>query len=109
MANQTFSIRETKFTPGPWKAQLNAPLAAVPGHLVKTDDNVERPIALLWEGGGTHGKPTQIANAHLIAAAPELYEALDTVRHQLLISGKTEGDQLLDLVTSVMRKVRGEK
>jgi hypothetical protein len=68
-----------KFTPGPWKAHLNVPTAAIPGHLIKKDDDVMLPVASLWEGGGFKGKPTQIANAHLIAAAPELLEALEQI------------------------------
>ena len=64
------------WTPGPWAAHLNAPLAAIPGHIIKTEDDPNTPVALVWEGGGSHGKPTQIANAHLISAAPDLYEAL---------------------------------
>jgi hypothetical protein len=44
--------------------------------LIKNDDDIGYPVALLWEGGGTHGKPRQIARAHLIAAAPQLLEAL---------------------------------
>lgn len=65
-----------KHTPGPWKAHFNVPTAMIAGHIIKTDNDLMRPIASLWEGGGTKGKPTQIANAHLIAAAPELLEAL---------------------------------
>ena len=74
-------------TPGPWKACLNEPLITVPGHLIKTDDEVERPIASLWEGGGTEGKPTQIANAKLIAAAPDLLEACRMAREELVFGG----------------------
>lgn len=67
----------TAHTPGPWRAELNAPTAAMPGHIICTDDDVRHPVASLWVGGGTKGKPTQVANAHLIAAAPELLEALE--------------------------------
>lgn len=62
-------------TPGPWEAVMNVPTAAIPGHIIYTADDIHRPIALLWEGGGTHGKPTQVANARLIGAAPDLLEA----------------------------------
>ena len=69
---------KTKHTPGPWKAHLNVLGAVIPGHIIKMDDpdEIHRPIASLWEGGGIKGKPEQIANAHLIAASPELLEAL---------------------------------
>ena len=60
----------SKHTPGPWKAHLSQ----FPGHIVKVDNSAQQPVAALWEGGVL--KSEQIANAHLIAAAPELYEAL---------------------------------
>lgn len=67
---------KTKHSKGPWKAHLNASFAVIPGHLVMTDGDVQHPVALLSEGYGIKGKPTQVANAHLIAAAPELLEHL---------------------------------
>jgi hypothetical protein len=69
-------MAETKHTPGPWRAHLNAPTAAIPWHLIETDDDVRHPVALLWEGGGTKGKPRQIANAYLVAEAPTMLSAL---------------------------------
>lgn len=64
-----------KFTPGPWKACLNVPTARIEGHIIKASHGAETPIASLWVGGGTHGKEHQLANASLIASAPELLEA----------------------------------
>lgn len=99
-----------KFTPGPWKAVLNTSPAAIPGHLIKTNDSVERPIAALWEGGGTRGKPEQIANAQLISAAPELYEALvwliSSIPHH---EGDDNLTEPLAAAESALRKARGEK
>jgi len=69
-------MKKVKHTSGPWIACLNVPTALIPGHIIKADNEVKTPIALLEEGGGTKGKPRQIANAHLIAAAPELLDAL---------------------------------
>lgn len=80
--NAELLSKET-FTPGPWKACLNVPAAAIPGHIIKTDDDVESPIASLWVGGGTHGKPRQLANARLIASAPDLLAALEDTVEQL--------------------------
>lgn len=71
--------KQPKFTPGPWKAHLNVPSAMIPGHIVKADHGAEFPIASIWEGGGTHGKGLQIANARLIAAAPSLYTFLQKI------------------------------
>lgn len=59
-------------TPGKWMAVLDAPGAAIKGHLVKERRYPHCPLAVLAEGGGTKGKPMQVANARLIAATPEL-------------------------------------
>ncbi len=67
----------SKHTEGPWKVVFEKiPFYGEIYHRIKQDDDVELPIAMLWEGGGTKGKPTQLANAKLIASAPELLEAL---------------------------------
>lgn len=71
--------KDNKHTPGPWKAHLNVPTAVIPGHIIKQDDSVGRPIASLFEGGGTKGKPEQIANAKLIAAAPDLLQLVQWI------------------------------
>ena len=73
----------SEFTSGPWKACLNVPTAAIPGHIIKADNEAETPIASLWVGGGTHGVERQVANARLIAAAPDMYAQLENL-HMLL-------------------------
>ena len=47
------------------------------------------------------------ANARLIAAAPELYEALEIVRTQL--SGSLSAQGLLEEVDAALAKARGEQ
>jgi len=71
---------ETKHTHGPWKAHLNVPSAAIEGHIIKADYSAFRPIASLFKGGGSKGVPEQIANAFLIAAAPEMLDALQGIK-----------------------------
>lgn len=70
----------TKHTPGPWKIEANVPKELAAGnyeaHFIKADNEVERPVCSLWVGGGTHGKEIQQATARLIAAAPDLLEAV---------------------------------
>jgi hypothetical protein len=72
-------MSKTTHTPGPWRAHFNVPTAAIPGHIIKADNEAETPIASLWVGGGTRGVETQIANAGLIAAAPDLLAALEAL------------------------------
>lgn len=62
---------------GPWRVHLNVPTAAIPGHLIKTDDHIGYPVAAIWQGGGTKGIPMAIANAYLIAAAPDLFDLVN--------------------------------
>jgi len=59
---------KTKHTKEPWAAHLNAPAATIPGHIIKAAYSPYHPIASLWEGGGTHGKPEQMANTERIVA-----------------------------------------
>lgn len=97
-----------KHTPRPWKAHLNAPLAAIPGHLIKRDDDVMQPIASLWEGGGTKGKPEQIANAHLIAAAPDLLEVIKDIVCDLQFSDVPTHRNLVKMARAVIAKAGGK-
>lgn len=86
-----------KHSQTPWFAELNAPGAVlIPGHLIKVDDrdgdNVMFPIAVVWEGGGTKGKPLQIANTEFIVHACNNHydqqEALATAAAKLIEAGE---------------------
>ena len=104
--------KKINHTPGPWKAHFNVIGAIIPGHIVKADDEAECPIASLWVGGGTKGKPTQIANAHLIAAAPELLGSLiDVLGLALLKYGNLNPDApiVFDQARAAIAKAEGGK
>lgn len=58
-----------KFTPGPW-------ISKRPNGMVKTPDDVKLIASCYGDDPECHEDERQIANAHLIAAAPQLYEAL---------------------------------
>ena len=62
-------MSKTKFTPGPWLFS-----SYKSGTSVIVIDGKEFGVA-------TVNYPNRDANAHLIAAAPELYEALEKIRH----------------------------
>jgi hypothetical protein len=65
---------EAKYEPGPWKA-----------HIFSVTGPKGQDIALCWDSEDGNGKQTE-ANARLIAAAPELLEALQAI--ELHCSGK---------------------
>lgn len=65
-----------KFTPGPWRAE---------GTLVfigRVGDYADNGAAK-WGGFNISRAPNAEANAHLIAAAPDLYAALQSTRKRL--------------------------
>lgn len=94
-------MKETKFTNGPWV-------------------NVGGWVDAESKGGGVicslsavdrKSEAESDANANLISAAPELYEALVTAAalYQIIIDmGRTEYKELLDQANSVLSKARGE-
>lgn len=74
---------EAKYTKGPWKADVYTGgefpsfdiYAPVPGRA----DTVERVVASMELANSWITAPEMVANAHLVAAAPELLEALEYI------------------------------
>lgn len=62
--------KETSFTPGPWKAKFHA----AKDEFEITDDSRQMFIAKVY---GYDADAQRDANANLIAAAPDMYEALE--------------------------------
>ena len=118
-------MAEPKWTPGPWKADIRVGCVAVypadrhheclagasewaihykNGHEI-TDENGR---FVRWE------VPDEIvANAHLIAAAPDLYEACEAALEHLLylrrmVRGPRVSDKTIELLEAALRKARGE-
>lgn len=110
---------ETKFTRGPW-------------YVIQDDrDGMEWNRHICWDPAGDHriafmaSDAGTEANAHLIAAAPELYEALSVLRelcgHVRPFQGQVGGTENLkeglvavrfmeacDASDAALRKARGE-
>ena len=110
-------------TKGPLKVTFNIPIGVdggrlTMGHHIRTDDDVERTIATLWEGGGMKGKPTQIAYAHLFKAAPDMLEALEEIANHkqdsFTMTHSCEHDPMenyydvKEIAGSAIRKAKGE-
>ena len=108
---------EAKFTPGPWATDIE--VKTFDGQILDATIYVNHgsgkggAICIFQhdpEDGLDNTDPEQIANAHLIAAAPELYEALgalencrQTIHGQFVVS--KEG---IDRARAALAKARGE-
>ena len=71
-------MSEPKFTKGPWEATYDSQLQALI-EIYNTEDRIM--VATLPDRGTVEAMPEIEANANLIAAAPDMYEALEEVRH----------------------------
>jgi hypothetical protein len=67
-------MEERKFTPGPWEYR---PGVSNTSYYIETVDQSHRNTFIGDIGGGLQDMVEQRANAQLIAAAPELLEALE--------------------------------
>ena len=101
MKNETKEKRAT-FTPGPW---TSAWVGTKP-----------HGSAVVWLGENTNkrievtGTGRDIANARLIAAAPELHaqaKILERLLTELAMQGETGTDEALEEVRAVLAKVDG--
>ena len=117
-----------KFTPGPWWVQNGTDVFT--GLNAKRRDGVESANNDGWHIADcsmgvtfdTDGQkrtllPSEmVANAHLIAAAPEMYEALQAILPYVPISSASEGGAVArswnviaaDKVRAALKKARGE-
>jgi hypothetical protein len=86
-----------QFTPGPWEIESRVGSGKNDYAVSPAIGNDGFVCAL------THGPDAQ-ANARLIAAAPDLYSALDAVNEEILLDG-----HLQELVEAALAKARGEQ
>ena len=94
-----------KFTPGPWKATYDSQLQAAI-EIYNTEDRII--VAVLPDRGTVEAMPEIEANANLIAAAPDMYEALETIERVAGI-GMMEDDPARVKARDALRKARGEE
>ncbi len=97
-------MKKTESTPGPWFITHYGPLRASYQHQIGTAD---KTVAYTWLPSSPDDKipqtsPEHEANARLIAAAPELLEALEAV-----LSGPVEQlDRTVNLSLAAIAKAR---
>lgn len=90
-------------TPGPWRLGLGyADYLAIEAYY--SDDDAWWPIATIeLDEHGAKPTPEQEANAHLIAAVPVMYEALEASRSFVqMIADENEGEtQTWNMLTQI--------
>jgi len=104
----------SEFTPGPWRVGMKN------GHNANIVFNEnDKGIAAVY-GLALHRKvdeqpedaAEEIANANLLAAAPELYEALDVLTLVVgltpILGDKAALQEAVDIARATLKKARGE-
>lgn len=99
-------MTEPKFTKGPWKATYDSQLQAAI-EIYNTEDRVR--VAVLPDRGTIEAMSEIEANANLIAAAPDLYEALDTTCEYCIGKEATDCPCERCITGKALRKARGEE
>src|SRR5690606_34658268 len=91
-------MAETKFTPGPWT--YDPPAKAGAGFIAITSKNEGWHVADIFPFGTKADRVSleeSIANAHLIVAAPDLYEVA------------VDADEILNVVLAEREEAQGEE
>lgn len=111
-------MEKFKGTPGPWKWTADVVnegnmLLGENGRTVFDGDNIIQGLSNDegWGAriGGTHTDVESEANAQLIAAAPELLEALQETIHEVGYWLSTQKPELKEKIESAINKAMGDK
>ena len=97
-------MSKERFTPGPWmafyKSKYNEWHVSVPGQ-----DETGMRLALFPDGVLTRHPE---GDAHLIAAAPEMYEALEDAMGHLSLFSDGVSIEISLRIEKILKKARGE-
>lgn len=101
-------MKQSKHTPGPWKTDLEKHDA--PHQDIKiSSPHMLGEICRVWQDDACHdNNPEQIANARLIAAAPELLEALEDLASES-VETFAHWPDLKKQVYAAITKAKGEE
>lgn len=98
-------MSNTKFTPGPWVRRYHANGVNYVSKLTDSEDDA----AIASIGSMVFPDGCDTANAHLIAAAPEMYQALELCINAMPIAGDSEKqDKARIAAIDALAKARGE-
>jgi hypothetical protein len=92
---------ETKWTKGTWALVIRP---RGPDEIRSSDERAE--LICEFPFGASDGSELE-ASAHLIAAAPDLYEALESLVDEVTNHGEADG-AILDSARAALTKARGE-
>lgn len=107
-------MSDTKFTPGPWVVDEDSNIDQI---AVRIGTAVESPycrdVSDLWacDIDESENNDQALANAHLIAAAPELYEELESLLDSLAATPELNLSSWgieTDSAKAALAKARGE-
>jgi len=93
-----------KFTKGPWTAKYDPQLRALI-QIYSTEDRIL--VAVLPDRGTVEAMPEIEANANLIAAAPDMYDALEEVCHDCDDTGTVDDECKSCSIYKALCKARG--
>lgn len=93
-----------KHSPGPWR--LSGYLVKGP-RLNRHGEWPTKTVAVAIQAPGTYSDES-LANGRLIAAAPELVEALELARSRLWTCNPPVEDHVEERINAVLAKVKGE-
>ena len=102
-------MSEAKFTKGEWVAGRADMATIVDGYKSKWVYAGDKYCAVA-SGSDIDDWGEVMANAHLIAAAPEMYELLTDLRHTISLAGIIGADNtaVLKSIDNLLAKARGE-
>lgn len=97
----------TQHTPGPWEASIKSPVVTHGGWLICVKD--KKGVTICEAPNTSQRTATKKANARLIAAAPDLLEALKLASTMLQVGGPEYDDRdALEIINDAIAKATNQ-
>lgn len=93
--------QNAKYTPGPWTYESKDLGGEVPCYMVYAPDSLR--VAMVTRPGGKG----DFENARLIAAAPEMYEALLAIREAFYVENSSKAVREAMKLSDIVKKADG--